>query len=70
MSNGDYEGLGSTRAEELRKSCALLGISEGRVHVVDDPGLQDGPLNHWDAEHIAGRRVEIVLPPRRRVRFS
>jgi len=53
MSNGDYEGLGSTRAEELRKSCALLGISEGRVHVVDDPGLQDGPLNHWDAEHIA-----------------
>ena len=53
MSNGDYDGLGKTREYELRKSCALLGIPADRITIVDDPGLQDGPQNIWDASPIA-----------------
>ena len=52
-SNGDYDGLGKTREEELKKSCALLQIPEERITILDDPGLQDGPKNIWDTGPLA-----------------
>mmetsp|Transcript_60294 Transcript_60294/g.142047 ORF Transcript_60294/g.142047 Transcript_60294/m.142047 type:complete len:283 (+) Transcript_60294:42-890(+) len=58
LSNGDFDGLGKTREVELLKSCKHLNIPEERVLIVDDPGLQDGPMNVWDVEHVA----EFLLP--------
>ena len=53
LSPGNYEGLGTYRAVELRRSCARLGILDDRVSVIDDPRLQDGPHNSWPPALIA-----------------
>eukprot|EP01084_Bolivina_argentea_P315297 546210_1 len=47
LSTGDCCGLGDVRKAELRRSCAILGISYQSVHVVDDPRLRDGMQTHW-----------------------
>eukprot|EP00802_Teleaulax_amphioxeia_P020735 Tamp_21034.p1 GENE.Tamp_21034~~Tamp_21034.p1 ORF type:complete len:314 (+),score=45.02 Tamp_21034:170-1111(+) len=53
LSNGDYDGLGKTREQELKKSCEFLKIPEERLTIIDDPGLQDGPKNVWDTAPIS-----------------
>ena len=69
ISNGNYEGLGRVREDELRASCARLGIPASRVTIVDSPQLQDGPRNDWPAE-LVGAEVRSAqfcsaAPPRR-----
>ena len=56
MSNGNYEGLGRVREDELKASCAKLGIPASHVTIVDKPQLQDGPLNDWPSD-IVGSEV-------------
>ena len=55
LSTGNFDGLGATRALELRASCAALGLPNERVTCVDDPQLQDGPVNAWPPAHVAAR---------------
>ena len=49
LSSGNFDGLGETRSKELLESCRILGISEDRVCVVEDPELQDGMKSEWPA---------------------
>ena len=53
LSTGDYDGLGKRRSSELCSACEVLGVRAERVTVVDDARLQDGPREHWSAEHVA-----------------
>jgi N-acetylglucosaminylphosphatidylinositol deacetylase len=56
ISNGNYEGLGRIREDELRVSCAKLGIPAKQVTVIDNPAMQDGPANDWP-EDLVGNEV-------------
>ena len=60
LSTGNFDGIGAVRELELPRACARLGVPPGRVSVLDDPQLRDGPHELWPAEHIA-RVVEKVL---------
>ncbi len=53
LSTGDADGLGQTRRRELVQCCALLGVPEARVHVVDHPQLRDGMTTAWDPAVVA-----------------
>lgn len=50
---GNYDGLGAVRQRELMRSCAILGIPRSHVTILDDPQLQDGPVNIWPPEVIS-----------------
>ncbi len=56
ISNGNYEGLGRIREDELRTSCARLGIPSKHVTIIDHPAMQDGPRNDWSPE-LVGNEV-------------
>jgi N-acetylglucosaminylphosphatidylinositol deacetylase len=51
--SGNYDGLGTTRAVELQRACAILGVLAERVKVMDDPALQDGMQSHWPSDAVA-----------------
>lgn len=42
------------------QSALKLGVSIEDVIVVDDPGLQDGPNNHWSPECICDHIIRAV----------
>ncbi|KAL5216269.1 hypothetical protein ABZP36_007670 [Zizania latifolia] len=48
MSQGNADGLGNIRKEELYLACATLKISAEHVKVLDHPELQDGFHEKWD----------------------
>jgi LmbE family N-acetylglucosaminyl deacetylase len=52
LSNGNFEGKGNIRTNELMKSAALFGIATKDVYVLDDPHLQDGMNNAWPTKAI------------------
>ena len=56
ISNGNYEGLGRIREDELKTSCARLGIPAKHVTIIDHPAMQDGPNNDWSPE-LVGNEV-------------
>ena len=51
LSNGGYYGLGETRTKEMNAASDYQGFSS--LKIVDDPNLQDGPDNTWDAKLIS-----------------
>ena len=51
LSNGGYDGLGKQREKEMEKAAAELKFKGFKV--VDDERLQDGPVNHWQPEHVS-----------------
>lgn len=53
ISNGNYEGLGETRAKELIKSAAMHGIKYEDVHIINIPELQDGMHTNWPVDIVA-----------------
>lgn len=53
LSDGNYDGFGSVRRQELLAACGVLGIAPHHINVVDHPELQDGPQNAWPPKLIA-----------------
>lgn len=51
LSNGDADGIGFMREQEMKAAVPILGGKEENVVVVDDPQLQDG--DDWDPSVIA-----------------
>lgn len=52
LSNGNADGLGRLREEELLASYANLGVRADRIRLVSDDRLQDGMQTYWDPLHI------------------
>ena len=51
LSNGDADGLGHTRANELISSALTLGVRKREdVFVMNDARFQDGMETHWQPE--------------------
>jgi N-acetylglucosaminylphosphatidylinositol deacetylase len=48
LSNGNADGKGKIREQELNKACKYLGFSE--IFVVDDPRIPDGMDKLWEVE--------------------
>jgi len=69
MSTGNNYGIGETRKQELRASCASLGIDGGRCVALDDPSLQDDPKAWWDtdliqkhvAQHVKKWSIDAII---------
>ncbi|XP_068623318.1 N-acetylglucosaminyl-phosphatidylinositol de-N-acetylase [Battus philenor] len=53
LSNGNYEGKGNIRHEELWSACRVLGVPEGNVCLIDDTRLRDTPKVQWPVQVIA-----------------
>lgn len=60
LSRGNFDGLGEIRATELVTCAKFLGLEEDRVHVLEDPKLQDGMQTQWDTKHIAQIVLEFI----------
>lgn len=60
LTTGNYDGLGTVRSRELRRTCReILGIQQ--VQLIDDPRLPDHPTQAWPLEH-AVHVLETHLP--------
>jgi len=55
LSSGDSKSskMGEIRTEELVKSCAVLGIPNDRISVINEEGMKDGFDKVWDTQKIA-----------------
>jgi N-acetylglucosaminylphosphatidylinositol deacetylase len=53
LSEGNYDGLGSIRREELVASAGVLGIPIERVAVLDNEATRDHPTRVWPAALVA-----------------
>ena len=60
LSNGNYEGMGTIRTNELIKSLSMFQIPAKNVHILDDPQLQDGMQNNWPCKVISDRVIEFI----------
>jgi len=59
LSNGNFEGLGSKREEELVKSCVILGFKKQNVYCENNSKLQDGFVA-WDKELVSSIILEKI----------
>ena len=53
LSDGNFDGLGNIRSNELIKCAAMFQIPSKNVHIVNHAQLQDGMNNNWPADVIA-----------------
>ncbi|XP_011557274.3 N-acetylglucosaminyl-phosphatidylinositol de-N-acetylase [Plutella xylostella] len=53
LSNGNFEGLGSTRRKELWEACQELGVPEQNICLVTDTRLPDDPKAQWPVPVVA-----------------
>eukprot|EP00250_Pteridium_aquilinum_P006158 c16131_g1_i1 orf=205-996(+) len=53
LSNGNAEGLGAIRKQEMLSACSFLKVPMEDVDVLDDPVLQDGHKKIWSQELIS-----------------
>ncbi|TVU16605.1 hypothetical protein EJB05_40178 [Eragrostis curvula] len=60
MSQGNADGLGHIRKEELYCACDTLKIPRNQVKVLDHPKLQDGFHEKWDHGLLAELTMEQV----------
>jgi len=58
ISNGNYDGMGVEREQELQDSLSVLGIPSEMSFLINHPQLQDNFTQSWDAQLVA----EVVLP--------
>lgn len=72
LSTGNAAGLGAVRARELRQSCAVLGVADDRVRLVDNDALQDGMCTHWSPDAVAAEvdAAVVALRPEAIVTFD
>lgn len=52
LSTGNADGLGTTRALEMRRSCSKVGVTEADLVILDLERLQDG-FHSWDEDLVA-----------------
>ena len=65
LSDGDFDGHGLKRRDELIKSAAIYNIKRDNITIIIDKELLDGPSNHWPQSLIAfyvQREVNRVQP--------
>lgn len=60
LSNGNADGLGEVREQELQDSSKKMGLPPSNLHISDHPGLQDGMRNTWSAEHVTEEVVKFA----------
>ncbi|CAG7838249.1 unnamed protein product [Allacma fusca] len=60
LSNGDYEGKGHVRKQELYDSCTSLGILSGNILLVKHDHLRDDPKANWSTE-LVGKLVAAFV---------
>ncbi|XP_013167538.1 PREDICTED: N-acetylglucosaminyl-phosphatidylinositol de-N-acetylase-like [Papilio xuthus] len=53
LSNGNYEGKGNIREEELWNACRVLGVPEGNIYLINDTRMKDDPKVQWPVQVIA-----------------
>lgn len=53
LTNGDFEGIGEVRSEELIKSCKHLQVPRDNVKIVENKALPDNPTYCWDVKDVA-----------------
>lgn len=53
FSNGNAEGLGAIRKQEMLSACSFLKVPMENVEVLDDPALQDGHNVIWSQDLIS-----------------
>ncbi|XP_038564249.1 N-acetylglucosaminyl-phosphatidylinositol de-N-acetylase isoform X2 [Micropterus salmoides] len=69
LSEGNYYNQGSQRKQELLNSCAMLGIPDSRITIVDHKKLPDDPKAEWSislassviVKHIRAHSFNMVL---------
>ncbi|XP_041657110.1 N-acetylglucosaminyl-phosphatidylinositol de-N-acetylase [Cheilinus undulatus] len=69
LSEGNYYNQGALRKQELLNSCAVLGIPESRVTIIDHKKLPDDPKAEWSVSlvsslivnHIRNHSFNLVL---------
>ncbi|XP_059207286.1 N-acetylglucosaminyl-phosphatidylinositol de-N-acetylase [Centropristis striata] len=69
LSKGNYYKQGAQRKQELLNSCAVLGIPDSRVTIVDHERLPDDPKARWSVslvcsvimKHIRAHSFNMVL---------
>ncbi|XP_070699554.1 N-acetylglucosaminyl-phosphatidylinositol de-N-acetylase [Pempheris klunzingeri] len=69
LSTGNHYNQGAQREQELLRSCAVLGIPESRITVVDHKELPDDPKAEWRVslvssvieKHIRAHSFNMVL---------
>jgi len=59
LSTGNFDGLGSIRKEEMRRSCARIGVRGEALEVLDQAELQDG-WHEWPADIVAGKVIDFL----------
>ena len=52
LSTGNFDGLGSTRKNELLKCADCHNIDRNHVHIIDHENLQDGKESNWSPDLI------------------
>lgn len=65
LSNGNDEGLGNVRSEELINCGILFNIPKEHIHIVDHPAMQDGMRNTWPVSTVSSIVLEwmdVVKP--------
>lgn len=53
LSNGNVEGLGAVRQQEMLSACSFLKVPPENVDILDDPALQDGHRVVWSPRLIS-----------------
>lgn len=60
LSNGNFEGLGTTRETELHGSAHFFGVSRRNTRIINDSELQDSMTAKWPP-HVVKKEVERYL---------
>ncbi|KAF5329980.1 hypothetical protein D9611_010465 [Ephemerocybe angulata] len=64
LSNGNADGLGAIRTQELSRSLGILGIQPDKHWILDHPDLQDNMTLQWDPITIAEAIRPYILKHR------
>ncbi|KAM9348170.1 N-acetylglucosaminyl-phosphatidylinositol de-N-acetylase [Symphorus nematophorus] len=60
LSEGNYYNQGAQRKQELLNSCAVLGIPDSRVTIVDHKNLPDDPKAEWKVSLVSSIIVNHI----------
>ncbi|XP_028452144.1 N-acetylglucosaminyl-phosphatidylinositol de-N-acetylase isoform X1 [Perca flavescens] len=58
LSEGNYYNQGAQRKQELLNSCAVLGIPDSRITIVDHKRLPDDPKADWSVSLVSSMIVK------------
>ncbi|ODN84046.1 hypothetical protein L202_00073 [Cryptococcus amylolentus CBS 6039] len=69
LSNGNGDGLGHLRKDELYAGYKTLGVAEDHVTLIDNPDLQDSITTEWDpalvasfiSDSISANPVDLII---------